>query len=197
MLTAVVAHMLCLVFGNCSWCDCPCDPFPHSHTTVEVGSSCLLGIPLIKVSRTATRCSDFADIWMEQASTRFFWCPWKYADTPVIPVTLGILDKGHLDTNAARENPLSVFRVTLTLGCGCTVLNSQRSFNIFHVIEDTMRPLCPRERERDRRCRSSMALCRLLLSVSQPLSHPPACCWKEGGKKDECTSCITKSVCAC
>lgn len=30
-----------------------------------------------------------------------------------------------------------------------------------------------------------MALCRLSLSVSQPLSHPPACGWKEGGKKDE------------
>lgn len=78
----------------------------------------------------------------------FSGCPWKYADAPVVPVTPGILDKGHLDRNTARVKPPSIFLVTLTLGCGYTALNSQRSFNIFHVIEDTMRPLYPRERAR-------------------------------------------------
>lgn len=118
----------------------------------------------------------------------FYKRPSLYAHTPVIPVTSGISDEGQLYTNTLRVNPLCLLFVTLTLLYGCTLSNSQRSSNIFHVIEDTMRPLYP---ERERECESETVISLsedFLPAVAVCLSAPvsPSGCFgrqKEGRKE--------------
>ncbi len=122
--------------------------------------------------------------------------------TPVIPVTSGIPDKGQTNINTLRVQPLFVLFVTLTLDCGCTTSNSQHSSNTSHVTEDTKRPLypvCVRECESETVMSLSRAFCRLLLSVSQLLSHRLAVMEegrKEGGKRMSAHP-VSLRVCMC
>lgn len=111
------------------------------------------------------------------------------------------LQESLMKAGYTQTHCVCVFFVTLTLGYGCTTPNSQRSSNIFHVIEDTMRPLCPVwESERE----TVMSLSEgfppaVAVCLSAPVS--PSGCFgrgKEGRREnDEHTSCVSEGVCVC
>lgn len=105
-------------------------------------------------------------------------------------ITLPLINASYTQSHRVQgKAPVCVFFVPLTLDCEYTLSDSQCSFNIFHVMEDTMRLLCSlgerecvcvRERDCDITLRGLSACC-CCLSLS--------CCltiwlfWKEGRRQ--------------